>query len=64
MGRFGQRLSMMSQAAKAAMQSKELSYDTCSCHPRSWGLKKGLRRARRRLGRLIIREVSGEIQES
>jgi len=65
MGRFGQRLSMMSQAAKAAMQSKGLRrYDTCSCHPRSWGLKKGLRRARRRLGRLIIREVSGEIQES
>lgn len=23
--------------------------DCCSCHPRAWGLKKGLRRARRRL---------------
>ena len=31
-------------------------YDRCVCHPRSWGLKKGLRRARRRLGCEIIRQ--------
>jgi len=38
MGRFGQRLSLMSQAARSAMQSKGLKrFDTCSCHPRSWG---------------------------
>lgn len=30
-------------------------YDRCVCHPRAWGLKKGLRRARRRVGREIIR---------
>ena len=27
----------------------------CVCHPREWGLKKGLRRARRRFGRDLIR---------
>jgi hypothetical protein len=65
MGRFGKRLSLMSQAARSAMQSKGLKrFDTCSCHPRSWGLKKKLRRARRRLGCLVIREVVREIQES
>jgi hypothetical protein len=26
----------------------------CSCHPREWGLKKGLRRARRRLDHEIV----------
>lgn len=31
--------------------------NTCVCHPRQWGLKKGLRRGRRRLGKLIIREA-------
>lgn len=57
MGRFGQRLSLMSQAARSAMQSKTLRhFDTCTCHPRSWGLKKGLRRARRRLDRILVRE--------
>jgi hypothetical protein len=38
------------------MPSKGLTrYDRCVCHPRAWGLKKGLRRARRRLGREIVR---------
>lgn len=31
-------------------------FDTCSCHPKAWGLKKGLRRARRRLGKQIIKD--------
>ncbi len=31
-------------------------YDHCCCHPRAWGCKKGLRRARRRVGRDIIRQ--------
>lgn len=31
-------------------------FDTCSCHPKAWGLKKGLRRARRRLGKQIIQD--------
>ena len=40
-----------------AMPSKGFSrYDRCSCHPRAWGLKKGLRRARRRVGKDIIRQ--------
>lgn len=29
-------------------------YSTCSCHPRQWGLKKGLRRARRRFDREAV----------
>lgn len=28
--------------------------NTCSCHPREWGLKKGLRRGRRRLDHEIV----------
>jgi hypothetical protein len=31
-------------------------HDRCVCHPRAWGLKKGLRRARRRVGREMIRQ--------
>lgn len=31
-------------------------FDTCSCHPKAWGLKKGLRRARRRLGKQVIKD--------
>jgi hypothetical protein len=50
-------LSLMSKASRTAMQSKGLKrFDTCSCHPCAWGLKKGLRRARRRYDRLAIRE--------
>ena len=49
-------LGLMSQASKDAMQSEGLKrFDTCVCHPRAWGLKKGLRRARRRYGRIVIR---------
>lgn len=41
------------------MVSRGLSrQDTCSCHPRAWGLKKGLRRARRRRSRAVIREFT------
>ncbi len=40
-----------------AMPSRGLSrFDHCTCHPRAYGLKKGLRRARRRLGQSIIRK--------
>jgi len=47
----------MSDARRPGMGGKGLSrYNHCSCHPRQWGLKKGLRRARRRLGKEIIRE--------
>lgn len=28
--------------------------NTCTCHPCQWGLKKGLRRARRRLDKDIV----------
>ena len=43
--------------------SKSLArrWNTCSCHPRQYGLKKGLRRGRRRLDRLVIQE---ELDES
>lgn len=35
-------------------------YNTCSCHPVQWGMKKGLRRARRRYERgLIESELAG-----
>jgi hypothetical protein len=45
-----------------AVTSKGLTqYDRCCCHPRAWGLKKGLRRARRRVGLAIIRR---ELQEA
>jgi hypothetical protein len=27
----------------------------CCCHPRAWGAKKGLRRARRRVDKQVIR---------
>ena len=45
------------QAARSGhVPSKGLTrYDHCTCHPRAWGLKKGLRRARRRLGRDLVR---------
>lgn len=37
--------------------SKSLSrFNRCTCHPQQWGLKKGLRRGRRRLDRLVIEE--------
>lgn len=39
------------------MISKGLARDNhCSCHPRQWGLKKGLRRARRRYDKEVIAE--------
>jgi hypothetical protein len=36
-------------------------YDTCSCHPGAWGKKKGLRRARRRLAKDIVRGALAEV---
>jgi hypothetical protein len=40
----------------SAMPSRSLArFDTCSCHPRGWGMKKGLRRARRRVSKELIR---------
>lgn len=44
-----------------AMPSKGFSrHDRCSCHPRAWGLKKGLRRARRRVDKDVVRQAMGE----
>jgi hypothetical protein len=42
----------------SAVGSKGLSgqHDRCSCHPQAWGLKKGLRRARRRVDKEVIRD--------
>jgi len=50
--------SRVTQATRTgAMPSKGLTrYDRCVCHPRAWGLKKGLRRARRRVGRDLVRQ--------
>lgn len=46
----------------SAMPSKGLAqYDRCCCHPRAYGLKKGLRRARRRVGIAIIRRELRDI---
>ena len=37
------------------MRSEGLTkHDRCVCHPRAWGLKKGLRRGRRRLAKVLI----------
>jgi hypothetical protein len=33
------------------------SENTCSCHPKQYGLKKGLRRARRRVDKVLVRET-------
>jgi hypothetical protein len=35
-------------------------FNTCSCHPVQWGLKKGLRRGRRRLDKQVISEELSE----
>lgn len=47
----------------SGMPSEGLTrYDRCVCHPRAWGLKKGLRRARRRVSLKIIRQaLRGEL---
>lgn len=47
----------VTQASRTgAMPSKGLTrYDRCVCHPRAWGLKRGLRRARRRVDRDLVR---------
>lgn len=34
--------------------------NTCSCHPEQWGLKKGLRRARRRVDKEIVASELGD----
>lgn len=42
-------------ARTSAMPSHGLTrHDRCVCHPRAWGLKKGLRRARRRVDKMIV----------
>ncbi len=33
------------------------SLNMCSCHPKQYGLKKGLRRARRRVDKVLARQV-------
>lgn len=38
--------------------------NTCSCHPKQWGRKKGLRRARRRLEREIVSQDLRETEET
>jgi hypothetical protein len=35
----------------------------CCCHPPQWGLKKGLRRGRRRLDKLIISQEMRQLQK-
>ena len=38
---------------------RSLNRGKCACHPPAWGLKKGLRRGRRRFSKIIIeREIS------
>lgn len=45
-----------------AMPSEGLTrYDRCVCHPRAYGLKKGLRRARRRVGLALIRKELADL---
>lgn len=39
-------------------------YNTCCCHPVQWGLKKGLRRARRRHDREVVQREADEHEES
>jgi len=52
----------MDQARRSGMtgpkkNSKSLSrFNRCMCHPQQWGMKKGLRRGRRRLDKLVIAE--------
>jgi hypothetical protein len=39
------------------MVTKSLAcWNRCSCHPKQWGLKKGLRRGRRRLAKIVIKD--------
>lgn len=52
----------VTQASRTgAMPSESLTkHDRCVCHPRAWGLKKGLRRGRRRFEKDLIRkELAG-----
>lgn len=45
----------MQRGAGKNWQRKTLaSENTCSCHPKQWGLKKALRRARRRVDRDVV----------
>jgi hypothetical protein len=37
-----------------------LNRGICCCHPRAWGAKKGLRRARRRVDKEIVRRELSE----
>jgi hypothetical protein len=49
------------QASRTGMLSKGLGRnDRCSCHPRAYGLKKGLRRGRRRFSKELIRKETSE----
>jgi len=43
-------------ATKDGIKTGSIDRYTCCCHPRSWGLKKGLRRTRRRFSKKIILE--------
>jgi len=44
-------------AKRDGMSAKGMArYNTCSCHPMQWGAKKATRRARRRVGKAVIRQ--------
>ncbi len=52
---------------EANPQGSLARHNHCTCHPKEWGLKKGLRRARRRLDHEIVvlslREADTETTE-
>lgn len=39
------------------------AHNSCSCHPKEWGMKKGLRRARRRVDKEIVAQDRREADE-
>jgi len=46
------------QASRTQMKTHgHLNRGYCCCHPPAWGLKKGLRRGRRRLSKALIEEA-------
>lgn len=61
------RSSITRKARKSGMGnhhgSLARSNNTCSCHPKEYGLKKGLRRARRRVDKEIVAQDRREADE-
>lgn len=52
------------KARKAGNPQGSLArYNTCSCHPCEYGMKKGLRRARRRVDKEIVAQDRREADE-